>query len=347
MDTVENAAPDAGSPGPLLAAERERQGLSRTDIAQRLHMSVSQVEALEIGDYERLPRGTFLRGFTRNYARVLGLDADAMVALLAGDAPREQAPGIVVPSQNIRFDPLGARLSNPYVKAAGIAATAIVLGFAALYWWFIIRPQPPAAAVRKPAASVPVELPPPVLATPADAKVATPAAADAATGAASPATSASPDAAAPASTPVPAMGTLPASPAPASMPGASTPPPSKPAAVPPVSASPEPAPVRQAARAAAEAVAPAKPPVEAVVPEAGQGVVRLAFKGAAWVEIKDGKGRVISSRNHAAGSQAEVAGRPPLSVVIGNAPEVRLSYNDKPVDLEPHTRVAVARLSLP
>ena len=51
------------SPGAILAAERERQGLARSDIAQRLHMSVSQIEALEAADYGRLPRGTFLRGF--------------------------------------------------------------------------------------------------------------------------------------------------------------------------------------------------------------------------------------------------------------------------------------------
>ena len=106
------------SAGAILAAERERQGLSRADIAQRLHMSASQVEALEASDFGRLPRGTFLRGFTRNYARSLGLDPASIVGLLVEDAPRDQAPPIVVPSQNIRFDPLGQRLSNPYVKAA-------------------------------------------------------------------------------------------------------------------------------------------------------------------------------------------------------------------------------------
>lgn len=345
MDTVEQVAPEPGSPGPILAAERERQGLSRADVAQRLHMSVSQVEALEIGDYARLPRGTFLRGFTRNYARVLGLDPDAMVSLLAGDAPREQAPGIVVPSQNIRFDPLGARFSNPYVKAAGIAAAAIVLGFAALYWWFIIRPQPPAATVRKPAASVSVELPPPVSAAPAVADPPASAGSEPVATAPGAAPAGAADAGAPASTPVPAMGTIPPSPASSAAPARTAPA----TAGQPLSAAPEPAPVRQAAKAAAEP--PPKPapeaPAPASAPEAGQGVVRLAFKGAAWVEIKDGKGRVISSRNHPAGSQAEVAGRPPLAVVIGNAPEVRLTYNDRAIDLEPHTRVAVARLSLP
>jgi len=33
-------------------------------------------------------------------------------------------------------------------------------------------------------------------------------------------------------------------------------------------------------------------------------------------------------------------------VVVGNAPEVRLFYNDQEFDLEPHTRVAVARFTV-
>ncbi len=53
------------------------------------------------------------------------------------------------------------------------------------------------------------------------------------------------------------------------------------------------------------------------------------------------------SRTHAGGSTAEVIGKPPFTLVIGNAPEVRLTYNGREVDLAPHTRVAVARFTLP
>src|SRR5205823_14034930 len=50
MGAPENKATPVGQ---MLAAKRERQGLSRLDIAQRLHMSAYQVEALESGDYKR------------------------------------------------------------------------------------------------------------------------------------------------------------------------------------------------------------------------------------------------------------------------------------------------------
>ena len=290
---------DPRSPGAILAMERERQGLARADIAQRLHMSVSQIEALEAADYDRLPRGTFLRGFTRNYARSLGLDADSVVGLLAGDAPRETSPDIVVPSQNIRFDPLGQRLANPYVKAAGVAFVLVVLGFAAMYWWLFVRPQgaEPVTAVKKPA----IEASRPGPAAPL------------------------PEAAAPV-------------PAPEASPVVASPPP-VPAATPAIVPSATPAIVPSAA-----APAPEESPRVAAP---GEATIRLAFRGAAWVEITDARGKVLLSRTHAGGSSAETIGKPPFGLVIGNAPEVRLTYNGREVDLAPHTRVAVARLTLP
>jgi cytoskeleton protein RodZ len=52
------------------------------------------------------------------------------------------------------------------------------------------------------------------------------------------------------------------------------------------------------------------------------------------------------SQLHLPGSARVVTGVPPFAVVIGNAQHVRLSYNDKPVDLMPHIKVEVARFTL-
>ena len=75
-------------------------------------------------------------------------------------------------------------------------------------------------------------------------------------------------------------------------------------------------------------------------------VIKLRFKGSSWVEIRDRKGKVLLSRLNPAGSEAEVAGQPPFNVIIGNAPEVQVFYNDHEFDLEPHTKVAVARFTV-
>ncbi len=67
------------SVGALLREAREARGLSVEEIAQRVKFSVRQVEALERDDIAHLPQGTFLRGFIRSYARVLGLDEEKLL----------------------------------------------------------------------------------------------------------------------------------------------------------------------------------------------------------------------------------------------------------------------------
>ena len=56
---------------------------------------------------------------------------------------------------------------------------------------------------------------------------------------------------------------------------------------------------------------------------------------------------VFSEADLRAWSERVVRGRPPYTVVIGNASSVRVTYDDKPVDLAPHTRADVARLTIP
>lgn len=75
-------------------------------------------------------------------------------------------------------------------------------------------------------------------------------------------------------------------------------------------------------------------------------VIRMVFDQESWVEIKDGNGNTVFGQLMSAGSRRSVTGTPPLSVVIGNADGVRLSYQAKDIDLAPHTRVNVARLTL-
>jgi cytoskeleton protein RodZ len=52
------------------------------------------------------------------------------------------------------------------------------------------------------------------------------------------------------------------------------------------------------------------------------------------------------SQLNSPGTRAVIVGRTPLSLVIGNAAAVRLTYNDQPVDLKPHIQIEVARLTL-
>ena len=81
-------------------------------------------------------------------------------------------------------------------------------------------------------------------------------------------------------------------------------------------------------------------------PPAGVAQLDFTVDKASWIEVKDRDGRVVFSQKMTAGSVQKVEGLGPLSLVIGYAPGVRLSWRGQPVDLEPHTRGDVARLVL-
>ena len=78
-DLVAHSRNDAGA---QLRAAREVHGLSIETVAQQLKLAPRQVRALEEGDASQLPGRTFIRGFARNYARLLQLDAESIVAAL-------------------------------------------------------------------------------------------------------------------------------------------------------------------------------------------------------------------------------------------------------------------------
>jgi cytoskeleton protein RodZ len=84
-DDATNAT--AASVGTWLRVAREAAGLSQDAVAQQLKLAPRQVRAIEEDDYARLPGRTFVRGFVRNYARLVNLDPDAVVAALPAGEP--------------------------------------------------------------------------------------------------------------------------------------------------------------------------------------------------------------------------------------------------------------------
>jgi cytoskeleton protein RodZ len=85
-DVVEEIAVIAPQPqvGQQLRLAREARGLSVLDVAQTLKLGSRQLEALESGDWGTLPGNTFVRGFVRNYARIVQIDPTPLMTLLDG-----------------------------------------------------------------------------------------------------------------------------------------------------------------------------------------------------------------------------------------------------------------------
>ena len=70
--------PREGS-GSLLAAARKKQNKSVEEIAAELNLSITQIKTIELDQSEGLPEPTYVRGYIRSYARLLGLDAEQVL----------------------------------------------------------------------------------------------------------------------------------------------------------------------------------------------------------------------------------------------------------------------------
>jgi cytoskeleton protein RodZ len=323
-----NAA--ASSVGAWLRAAREAAGLSEDAVAQQLKLHPRQVRAIEEDDYGQLPGRTFVRGFVRNYARLVNLDADAVVAALPIGEPTSPLERLTytpssrpmgeIPMESARRGGSSARWLIPLVLLAAVAVAA--------YYEFS-RPSaprpatpdgimpPPAPKPATPSGPAVTPLPNP-LDTP-KSETAAPVVAAAESAKAAPATAPPQSAASAPSLAAPATSAtaLPAAPA---------------AAAPAPSAEP--------------AVATSAPlPMEARASATDSALV-LTFTGTSWVQVKDASGAVLLSQTATAGATLPVAGRPPFDVVIGNADHVRTQFRGQAVDLAPHTRFNVARLVL-
>jgi cytoskeleton protein RodZ len=70
-------------PGKQLHDARVQVRLSREQVAEMLHLSPQQIRALESNDFKSLPGSTYVRGYLRSYAQLLGLPVDEIVGSYA------------------------------------------------------------------------------------------------------------------------------------------------------------------------------------------------------------------------------------------------------------------------
>ena len=80
--------------GDTLRRERLRRGLDLDKVAAETKIGRHQLEAIEANQFDRLPGGVFARSFIRQYARILELDDEEIIAELKQqfDEPADTAP---------------------------------------------------------------------------------------------------------------------------------------------------------------------------------------------------------------------------------------------------------------
>jgi cytoskeletal protein RodZ len=168
MNETEGAAavPHVGV-GPRLAAAREAAGYDRKQLAGITKIPERHLDAIERGDFSALPARAYAVGFSRSYARAVGEDEEAIVALV-----REELAGTVEPRRVVpAFEP-GDPARVPTARFAWIAALGALI--AALIGTWVWRGQEPATALpsilpEESAAAVAAPLPTPEPLPPLDA----------------------------------------------------------------------------------------------------------------------------------------------------------------------------------
>ncbi|RJQ10987.1 MAG: PASTA domain-containing protein [Dehalococcoidia bacterium] len=97
-DLADSRRLEATRLGDAFRTERIRRGISLGDAERTTRINRIYLEAIEEGRLETLPAPVYTRGFVRLYARFLGLDPDAAVAMIPDGLPRpaglEPMPGM-------------------------------------------------------------------------------------------------------------------------------------------------------------------------------------------------------------------------------------------------------------
>ena len=328
-----------GFPGHLLREAREERGYSQKEVARDLHLTSKVIDALEESNFDIISSSLFARGYIRSYARHLGLDGQALVA--------EFDAIYGVPNQNKKPMPgvhqLGQQ-SKPGDTWVKLISIIFVIGLvvASVLWWQHQNGGSMLQRLNKVTLSD----------TAADLVVESLGEDDNSSDmgllAANPSevgTTVSDDQAAATEAPVQALDVA------------------EIVAVKPivtalseaVSVSPEMSDVSDSSALNPEIIAvPAVAQTEESTGAAdvaalgpNEALLMMAFDKDCWVEIKDGNGKMVLSDLYASGSTIEQVVTAPIEILLGRSSGVaQMTFNGEVIDLKPHTRKDIARLTL-
>jgi cytoskeleton protein RodZ len=312
-------------PGRRLHIARQARGLPIDAIANQLHLKPAIVAAIERDDYDALPGSVFITGYMRNYAKLLGLDPEVLLdAYRAANPTAEpvlQPRALGTGKQQVGSGHLAVRLMS-------LVIIAVLAGLAWLWW----QNQPRIAELSVDATAPEVDeaplTPEPVM--PSQVSRHTPSAAPTAPAEPRPA----PFEVAPAAAPT--------------APSAETAQPQGVQAPTQSFAAASPTPAAQTTLATAPQ-AESSPPAEdgAATPDAAptEDIV-LEFTGPCWVDIRDQERKFKLFGEMRKGDRHVLEGKPPYSVILGNASAVEITVAGKPFDLDAIARGNVARFKL-
>lgn len=307
QDQPELDGQSPGFPGHLLRQAREEQGLSQKETARDLHLTSKVINAIEEDNFELIPSFVFARGYIRSYARHLGLDGQALVAEF--DLAYGVPNNSAKPMSAIRKGVQQSKPGDTWVKLISIVFV-VGLVAASIVWW---QSQNGSQMLPQLSSGAEQELPSGTLVEGLDTDDA--------------------------NLDLLLLSTN-ESEVDAIVPEAESIIESEQAQVVVV----EPV-VDPVAEAVTEQVP--KEVTDAVVLLPSQAQLVMVFDKDCWVEIKDANGKMVLSDLYSAGDTIEQVITAPIEVLLGRSSGVAtMTFDGRTIDLKPHTRKDIARLTL-
>ncbi len=298
--------------GEVLLAARKAKKLTQKDISNSLKLSIKQIDAIEKNEFSALPDATNTRGFIRNYARLLNVEAEPLLASF-----RARVPEVLPANLSVQSSTRHVKLSKeslPWLKY--ILASILVLLFL-LAWFFYMdyMPKPYKLNQENPVATpeVSTTLEMPEIALPAAERQVY--SADSANN---------------------AVNTVDAAPLVSQTVDpnvVSTNQTSQPATTESTLNAPVSAPNATSTSGSEATITPT-------------GKVMMTFSDQTWVRATNQSGKVVFEKTFSANSSGVIDDAPPLNLVIGNAKATQLQYLGQSVDLTSSTKGNVARITL-
>ncbi|MEG0009879.1 MAG: DUF4115 domain-containing protein [Aeromonas sp.] len=299
----------AVGPGQLLRNAREQLGWTREQVASRIHLRLTLIAAIEADTYDKHTSHTFIRGYLRAYAKLVGIPEETILAAY-------ERLGLT-PPDNIDMQSFSRRsrqqANDSRLKVMTWLVILVLIALSIAWWWQSTErrsageealaateigttgEQPDENTV-----SAAVDLAAPVLPTVSDAAATTdalsqvaPVVSDAA-------------ATAPVQTDVSAAVSTTAS--------------------------------------AAVATAPAD---ETATEPATASQLKMSFTADCWLDVKDANGKTLFSGLKKANDVLVLEGPEPLKFIIGAPMAVNLEYKGKSFDMSRYNNGRTARFSLP
>lgn len=293
----------------MLSRAREAKGWTQSEVARRLNLRLAVIESIDEDHYKAGVALTFLRGYVKAYAKVVGANEQEALAAFDGMSGISAISAAAPPMQSFSRR-TRQQASDKWLKGISWLVALVLLGSLVFWWWqdsdfnYPERTEEPVVEAQVESEAPPLELDSPTI--PESAQPVTPAPV------------AEQDTAA-TTTPV-AAGEGEA-----------------PAVASPAAAEEEPATV--------EPAQVAEPEPEAEPANPNQLVMR--FVADCWIKVTDSQGKVLAEGVKTADDTLELDGTAPFRLILGAPRAARIEYMNKDVDLSRFRAGQVARLTVP